>query len=81
MTYLCKKKLDYSLKYINMGKMKEIYMDTLEETEDLTTVELQILVRNKNYELGLNDELVEMMSKEQLVSLIGDKNLLLAGKN
>jgi len=63
-----------------MGKMKEIFMDTLEETTDLTTTELQFLVKSKNYELGLNDELVEMLSDEQLITLIGNKNVLLVAE-
>ena len=64
-----------------MGKMKEIFMDTLQETEGLTTEELRTLVRTKNTELGRMDEdLLDMMSDEQLVSLIGDKNLLLTAR-
>jgi len=62
-----------------MGKMKDIFIDTMNEVENLTDVELRILIREKNKKLGIVDEeLLEMMNNTQLVNLVGEKNILLA---
>jgi len=62
-----------------MKRMKDIFIDTMNEVDGLTDVELRILVSQKNKELNLKDEdLLNMMDEIQLVSLIGDKNILLA---
>ena len=63
-----------------MSYMKNIYIETIEETENLSTPELQNLLRIKNIQLGVEDELFEMLSDEQLITLIGEKNILLASK-
>jgi len=62
-----------------MARMKDIFIDTMNEVEDLTDVELRILIKEKNKKLGLvNEDLLEMMNVDQLKNLVGDKNILLA---
>ena len=63
-----------------MGKMKEIYMDTLEEVKDLTSDELKSLVIEKNVELNHLDENLDELSDNELIRLISEKNLLLVAK-
>ena len=58
--------------------MKRIYIDTLNETDELSNVQLRVLLKLKNKELNLVDEpLINLMEKIELISLIGEKNILL----
>ena len=61
-----------------MTQMKRIYIDTLNETDKLTDVQLRVLVKVKNKELDLVDEVfLELIETDDLISLIGEKNILL----
>lgn len=65
-----------------MGKIKEIYIETLNETRDLTVEELRELVKTKNKELKKADILLlDMMESWRLISLIGEMNMHLHIKN
>jgi len=60
-----------------MSRIKNIIIDTMNETENLSTEELINLVQTKNTQLKLDDELFEFMSDNQLFSVIAEKNLLI----
>ena len=62
-----------------MGYMKEIYIETLNETKDLSIKELRKLLRKKNKKLNIT-ELIEMYDRDQLIASISEKNLLLTAK-
>jgi hypothetical protein len=64
-----------------MGKIKNIVIDTMNETVDLTRDELINLAKTKNNVLKITDELFEFMSDNQLVSNIAEKNLLIISKS
>ncbi len=62
--------------------MKEIFIETMDETKDLTEIELRSLIQKKNSRLGLcEDKSLEEMNKTQLITLIGEKNILLITLN
>lgn len=61
-----------------MSRIKDIIIiDTMNETENLSTEELINLAQTKNTQLTLDDELFEFMSDNQLFSVIAEKNLLI----
>ena len=60
-----------------MSRIKDIIIDTMNETENLSTEELINLAQTKNTQLNLDDELFEFMSDNQLFSVIAEKNLLI----
>jgi len=60
-----------------MGKIKEIIIDTINETEQLSTNELIILLKQKNKQLNVKNEIFEFLTDEQLIGLITQKNLLI----
>ena len=64
-----------------MGKIKNIVIDTMNETVDLSRDELINLAKTKNNILKITDELFEFMSDNQLFSLIVEKNLLILSKS
>jgi len=61
-----------------MSKMKKINTETIIETENLNRTELISLIMNKNRELNKSNEIFEMLSDIELISLVGDKNIRLA---
>ena len=60
-----------------MGKIKEIIIDTINETEQLSTNELIVLLKQKNKQLNVKNEIFEFLTDEQLIGLITQKNLLI----
>jgi len=63
-----------------MGKIKEIFIDTMNETRDASHQELLNLLTLKNEQLDLKDDDIENLTDDELISLIAQKNLLIKSK-
>jgi hypothetical protein len=63
-----------------MGRMKEVFIATVQETEGLSKNELVNLARQKTRELGETHELYEFLTESELVNLIGEKNVSITSK-
>jgi len=60
--------------------MKNIFIDTMNETRHASRQELINLLTLKNEQLDLIDDIVEDMTDDEIISLIAQKNILIKSK-